>query len=325
MLKEAREDPPLELFSTGLPTPWFCISGLQTYQGIVSLKTQTWLWLPVLNTSNSTDVCCWSWPSQGSRSFLQSQTHAHWVSSNLRLPLGAAVSLFLFFSYQVMSDSLQLHGRQHARLPCPSPSPRVYPSSCPLNRCCHPTISSSVALFSSCPQSFPASGSFPMSRLLTSGGQSIGALASASALPMSILGWFPLRLTGLIYLLSKGVKSLLQHRNSKASILRCSAFFMVQMNWQGGQPFHQCWLNTTLPTRAPQQAVLGRRGDTPNALISADSFWCLSYPSRTKTLLSPTTYLDPGAGFPAGLCENQVQILAAVSITGRLQVREIFF
>ena len=202
MLKEAWKGPPLELFSTGLPTPWFCISGLQTDQGIVSLKTQTWLWLPVLNTSNSTDVCCWSWPSQGSRSFLQCQTQAHWASSNLRLPLGA---LFLLFSYQVVSDSLQLHGLQHARLPCPSPSPRVFPNSCPLNRCCHPAISSSVALFSSFPQSFPTSGSFPMSRLFTSCGQSIGALASASVLPTSIQGWFPLRLTGLIYLLSKGL------------------------------------------------------------------------------------------------------------------------
>ena len=196
MLKGAWKDPPLELFSTCLPTPWFCISGLPTYQGIVSLKTQTWLWLPVLNTSNSTDVCCWSWPSQGSRSFLQCQTHAHWASSNPRLPLGAAVSLFLLFSYQVVFDSL---------LPCPSPSPGICPSSCPLNWCCHPTISSSVALFSSCPQSFPASGSFPMSRLFTSGGQSIGALASASVLPMSIQGWFPSRLAGLIYLLSKGL------------------------------------------------------------------------------------------------------------------------
>ena len=194
MLKGAWKVPPLELFSTCLPTPWFCICGLPTHQGIVSLKTQTWLWLPVLNTSNSTDVCCWSWPSQGSRSFLQCQTHAHWASSNLRLPLRAAVSLFLLFSYQVVSDSL---------LPCPSPSPGICPSSCPLNWCCHPTISSSVALFSSCPQSFPASGSFPMSRLFTSGGQNIGASASASFLPMNIQGWFPLGLTGLI-LQSKG-------------------------------------------------------------------------------------------------------------------------
>ena len=84
--------------------------------------------------------------------------------------------------------------------PCPSPTPRVYPNSCPSSRWCHPTISSSVVPFSSCPQSFPASGSFPMSWLFTSSGQSIGVSASASALPMTIQGWFPLWLTGLISL-----------------------------------------------------------------------------------------------------------------------------
>ena len=88
---------------------------------------------------------------------------------------------------------------------CPSPSPRVCPSSCPLNQWCHPTISSSVALFSFCLQSFPASGSFPMSQQFTSGGQSIGAPATASVLPMNIQGWFPLGWTGLISLQSKGL------------------------------------------------------------------------------------------------------------------------
>ena len=88
--------------------------------------------------------------------------------------------------------TLWLHGLQHARLPCPSPSPRVCPSSCPSSRWCHPTNSSSVTPFSSCPQSFPASGSCPVSRLITSGGQSIGALASAPVLSMNIQGSFPL-------------------------------------------------------------------------------------------------------------------------------------
>ena len=90
----------------------------------------------------------------------------------------------------------------YTRLPCPSLSPRVCSISCPLSQWCHPTISSSAALFSSSHQSFPASGSFPVSWFFTSGGQSIGASASTSALPMNILGWFPLGLTGLI-LLSK--------------------------------------------------------------------------------------------------------------------------
>ena len=120
------------------------------------------------------------------------------------------------------------HGLQHARLPYPSPSPRACSNSCPLNGWCHPTISSSVILYSSCPQSFPESGSFPMSRLFTSGGQSIGA--SGSAFSMNIQDWFPLGLTGLISLLSKGtLKSLLQQHSSKAPIHWCSAFFMVQL------------------------------------------------------------------------------------------------
>ena len=93
-----------------------------------------------------------------------------------------------------MSDSLWPHGPQHARLPCPSPTPRVHSTSCPLSWWCHPTISSSVAPFSSCPWSFPASGSFPMSQVFESSGQSIGA--SASVFPMNIQGWFPLGWTG---------------------------------------------------------------------------------------------------------------------------------
>ena len=96
------------------------------------------------------------------------------------------------FSSSVMSDSLRPHGLQHARLPCPSSTPRAYSKSCPLSRWCHPTISSSVVPFSSCLQSFPASGSFQMSHLFTSGGQSIGDSASASVLPMNIQDWFPL-------------------------------------------------------------------------------------------------------------------------------------
>ena len=103
-----------------------------------------------------------------------------------------------------MSDSLGPHGVQHARLPCPSLSPRVCSNSCPLSRLCHPTISSSVAPFSSCLQSFPASGSFPMRQFFTSSGQS-WRFISASVLPMNIQGSFPLGLTGLISFLSKGL------------------------------------------------------------------------------------------------------------------------
>ena len=130
-----------------------------------------------------------------------------------------------------MSDFLWPHELQHTRLPCPSLSPRVCSNSGPLSHSwCHPTISTSVVPFSSCPQSFPASGSFPMNRLFTSDGQSIGASASVSVLPMTIQGWFCLGWTGWISLQSKGqiLKSLLQHHNLKASILWHSAFFMVQ-------------------------------------------------------------------------------------------------
>ena len=107
------------------------------------------------------------------------------------------------FSHSVMSDSLRTHGLQHARPPCPSPTPRVYPNSCPLSWWCQPTISSSVILFSSCLQSFPPSGSFQMSQFWASGGQSTGVSASTSVHPVNIQGWFPLGLTGLISLQSK--------------------------------------------------------------------------------------------------------------------------
>ena len=109
------------------------------------------------------------------------------------------------FSCSVVSDSLRPHGLQHARLPCPSPTPGVYSDSCLLSRWCLPTISSSVVPFFSHLQSFPASGSFQMSQFFTSGGQSIRVSASASVLPMNIQDWFPLGWTSWISLQSKGL------------------------------------------------------------------------------------------------------------------------
>ena len=109
------------------------------------------------------------------------------------------------FSHSVMSDSLWPHEPRHARPPCPSPIPGVCPNPCPLSWWCHPTISSSVVPFSSCPQSFPASGSFKMSQVFASGGQSIRVSASTSVLPMNIQDWFPLGWTGWISLQSKGL------------------------------------------------------------------------------------------------------------------------
>ena len=131
------------------------------------------------------------------------------------------------FSHSVMSDSLQPHGVQHARPPCPSPTPRVYSNSCPLSQWCHPTISPSVVPFSSRLWSFPASGSFPMSQFFATGSQSIKASASAWVLPVSIQDWFPLGLTGLISLPSKGLSRAFSTPQFKSIN---SAFFIVQLS-----------------------------------------------------------------------------------------------
>ena len=133
------------------------------------------------------------------------------------------------FSRSVVSDSLWPHGPQHSRLPCPSPTPRAYSDSCPFSWWCHPTISSSVVPFSSCFQSFPVSGSFPMSQFSAWGGQSIGVSALESVLLTNIQDWFPLGWTGWISLQGT-LKSLLQHHSSKVTILQHSAFFIVQLS-----------------------------------------------------------------------------------------------
>ena len=123
-----------------------------------------------------------------------------------------------------MSDSLWPHELQHVRLPCPSATPRACSNSCLSCWWCHPTISSSVVPFSSCPQSFPASGSFQMSQFFASGSQSIGISASASVLPVNIQDWFQIRMDWLDLLAVQRT-----HHSSKASILWRSAFFIVQL------------------------------------------------------------------------------------------------
>ena len=120
------------------------------------------------------------------------------------------------FSHSVVSDSLRPHEPQHTRPPCPSPAPGVYPNSCPLSQWCHPTISSSIIPFSSCPRSSPASGSFQMSQLFTSGGQSIGVSALTSILPMNTQAWFPLGWTGWISLQSKGFSRVFSNTTVKS-------------------------------------------------------------------------------------------------------------
>ena len=155
------------------------------------------------------------------------------------------IYLLAQFSRSVMSTSLRPHEPQHTRPPCPSPTPGVYSNSCPLSQWCHPTISSSVVPFSSCLQSFPASGSFPLSQFFASGRQSTGASGSALVLPMNIQGWFSFRMDWFDLLAVQGtLKSLLQHHSSNASILQCSAFFMVKSHihtWPLEKP--QLWLD----------------------------------------------------------------------------------
>ena len=139
--------------------------------------------------------------------------------------------LLSLFIRSVVSSSLWPRRLQHTRLSCPPLSPRVCSNSNPLSQWCYPTTSPLSPPFSFCPWSHPASGSFPMSQLFTSGSQSIGTSASASVLPVNIQGWFLLGLTDFDVLAVQGtLKSLLQHHSSKASILWSSAFFMIQLS-----------------------------------------------------------------------------------------------
>ena len=135
------------------------------------------------------------------------------------------VALCVCVDYWVVSDSLGPHGLQHARRPCPSPTPGVYSNSCPSCQWCHPTISSSVISFSSRLQSFLASRSFTMSQFFTSGGQSTGVSASASVLPMNIQDWFLLGLTGMISLQSKGLSRVFSN-----TIVQKHQFFGAQLS-----------------------------------------------------------------------------------------------
>ena len=139
-------------------------------------------------------------------------------------------------SCSVVSNSLRPHESQHARLPCPSPTPGVYPNSCPLSQWCHPIISSSVVPFSSCPQYFPASGSFQMSQLSVSGGQSIGVSASTSVLPMNTQDWSTLGWTSWISSLSRGLSRVFSN-----TTVQKHQFFGAQLYSQSNSHIHM-WL-----------------------------------------------------------------------------------
>ena len=145
-------------------------------------------------------------------------------------------SIFLFpvqLSCSVMSDSSQPHESQHARPPCPSPTPGVYSNSCSSSWWCHPAISSSVVLFSSCTQSLPASGSFPMNQLFPSGGQSIGVSSTASVLPMNTQDWSLLGWTGWISLQSKGLSRVFSN-----TTVPKHQFFSSQLSSQSNSHIH---------------------------------------------------------------------------------------
>ena len=162
------------------------------------------------------------WPAAGSGQWLRHCVHGTFWSS-------------VQFSRSVVSDSLQPHESQHARPPCPSPTPGVYPNSCPLSRWCHPAISFSVVPFSSCPQSLPASESFPMSQPFPWGGQSTGVSALASVLPMITQDWSPLGWTDWISLQPKGLSRVFSN-----TAVQNFQFFGAELSSQSKPHIHTC-------------------------------------------------------------------------------------
>ena len=209
------------------------------------------------------------------------------------------------FSCSVVSNSLQPHGLQHTRPPCPLPTSGVYSNSCPLSQWCHPTISSSVVPFSSHLQSCPASGSFEISQFFASGGQRTGVSASASVLPKSIQGWFPLRLTGLISLQSRGLfKRLLQHDSSKASILWCSAFFTVQLS----HLYITTGKTIALTIRTFVGKVMSLLFSTATAALTAKSL------QSCPTLCDPIDGSPPGSPVP-GILQARTPEWVAISFS----------
>ena len=180
------------------------------------------------------------------------------------------------FSRSVVSDSLQPHESQHARPPCPSRTPGVYSNSCPSSQWCHPAISSSVVPFSSCPQSLPASGSFPMSQLFTWGGQSIGVSASASILPMNTQDWFPLGWTGWISLQSKGLSRVFSN-----TTVQKHQFFSAQLSSLANSHIHTWLLGKTI--------AFTRRtfvGKVMSLLLNMLSRLVITFLPRSKRLLT---------------------------------------
>ena len=182
---------------------------------------QRYVWFPSLRVMRECPKCEWYINIKFS-----AYTDSYILNDNWKL---SHVKLVQFSSVAQSCLTLRNHEPQHSKPPCPSPTPRVHPNPCPLSRWCHPAISSSVIPFSSCPQPFPASGSFQMSQLFTSGGQSIGVSALPSVLPMNTQDWSPLGWTGGISLQSKGLSRVFSNTTIQRLILR-SAFFIVQLS-----------------------------------------------------------------------------------------------
>ena len=205
----------------------------------------------------------WLYPSQGS-------LHRHMIPGNRAHPCPPTCYCqeWSCCSVTMSCPTLRAHALQHTRLPWPSASPRVYSNSCPLSQWCHPTISSSVVPYSSCPLSFSASGSFPMSWLFASGGQSIGASTPASVLPMNTQGWFPLGWTGLISLLSKGLSRVFSN-----TIVQKHQFFSAQPSFWSNSHIHtwllekpQLWLYGPL-------AIWTRNEDSLLSAVHLHAYW----------------------------------------------------
>ena len=205
LVKEKKKNPPNENCSPY----WYTVILFP----VTEVSSLTWNW---------GGKCGERWDSLGNWHF---QEHGEVDCFSTVFPSSLPVQFSsVQFSRSVMSDSLRPHGLQHTRPPYASPTPGVYPNSCPLSRLWHPAISSSVISFSSCLQSFPASGSFPVSQLFASGGQSIGVSASTSVLPVNTQDWSPLGWTGWISLQSKGLS-----RVFSSTIVQKHQFFSAQV------------------------------------------------------------------------------------------------
>ena len=198
---------------------------LVSYAILISVEEKViWLYLEILNKSLT------KFNTHYDQNIQENRTWGTWEILNM------VASVSVQFSHSVVSDSLQPHGLQNARPPCPSPTPRVYSNSCPLRQWCRPTISSSVIPFFSCLQSFPASGSFQMSQLFPSGGQTIGVSASTSLLPMNTQDWSPLGWTGWISLQSKGLSRVFSN-----TTIQKHEFFSTQLSLKSSSHIH-AWL-----------------------------------------------------------------------------------